>query len=202
MIHYWKRWAVSLKGGEKVKSEVKPKQIKIIGYIATGRDSQIITHPVEGRFIEQIAPKAFERALGRADDVPLLLNHKKDKKLASIKQRNLQLYENSVGLVIVASVDNPEIIQRSNELYSWSFGLIPLKTRYEEVRNRTDGVRRRIIEDMKLTEVSILDKSVKGLYKATSLEVRTIPFSNFNIDSYFEKVKLEVEILKLRGGIR
>lgn len=178
-----------------------PKQVTISGYLATGRDSRVISHPIEGRFIEQIAPKAFEKALGRADDVPLLLNHKKDKKLASLKDGNLQIYEDTVGLRFISNIDYPSVIQKSGELKKVSFGFIPLKDRWEEIRNRKDGVKRRIIEDMELTEISILDDSHNGLYTATKVEVRTIPFSNFDLDSYFEKLNLEVFILKTRGGI-
>jgi HK97 family phage prohead protease len=182
-----------------VKIEVRGKQVKITGYITTARDSKVINHPTEGKFIEQIAPKAFEKALGRVDDLPLVFNHDKNQKLASIKQGSLQLWEDSVGLRCMATITQQDVVQQvvNKKISGWSFAFQPINQRFEEIRIRTDGIRRRIVEDMELTEVSILSKPANPAYSAQTLEFRTMPL---DLDLYFKQV--DDEIKKLRGGIR
>ena len=63
-----------------------------------------------------------------------------------------------------------EVIEkaRGNELRGWSFGFYPVKQRFED----KDGMRHRIVEDMNLSEVSIIDMSKLPAYAATSVYTR------------------------------
>lgn len=139
------------------------------GYVnAVGRDSRVLPSP-KGKFIEQIKPKTFQRALERADNVDLLFNHKKDRKLGSTKEGNLELYEDNIGLRAIATVSDDEVIKKAKNggLRGWSFGFYTNKDSWEE---GPDGIQRRYLEDIDLLEVSILDKT--PAYIATTIEQR------------------------------
>lgn len=139
------------------------------GYVnAVGRDSRVLPSP-KGKFIEQIKPKTFQRALERADNVDLLFNHQKNRKLGSTKEGNLELYEDNIGLRAIATVSDDEVIKKAKNggLRGWSFGFYTNKDSWEE---GPDGIQRRYLEDIDLLEVSILDKT--PAYIATTIEQR------------------------------
>lgn len=152
--------------------EVRTDSVVIDGYVnAVARDSRILYSPT-GKFKEQIVPKAFTRALSKAKDVDILLNHNKERKLGSIKAGNLELFEDNIGLRAIATITDPDIIKkaRKNELRGWSFGFFSNKDRWEDI---DENLQRRYIEDMELTEVSIIDKTQIPAYSATSIETRS-----------------------------
>lgn len=149
--------------------EIRGDQAVLDGYVnAVGRESRILPSP-NGRFKEQIAPKTFERALLKSENVDLLFNHNKDKKLGSTKDGNLELREDNIGLRAIATIFDEEVIQKAKngELRGWSFGFIANKDKWED---GSDGIQKRFIEDLDLLEVSILTKT--PAYIATSIEVR------------------------------
>lgn len=198
--------------------EIRGNQVLLDGYVnAVGRESRILPSP-NGRFKEQIVPKTFEKALQKAENVDLLFNHQKDRKLGSTKGGNLELREDNIGLRAIATVSDEEIIQKAKdgELKGWSFGFIDNKPNWQD---GPDGIQRRYLEDIDLLEVSILDKT--PAYIATSIEARgeenviseqrsddfkaeiedlspKEPDEKRDIDySCYER---EIEILKLKGG--
>ena len=149
--------------------EIRGNQAMLDGYVnAVGRDSRVLPSP-KGKFIEQIKPKTFQKALEKADNVDLLFNHKKDRKLGSTKEGNLELYEDNIGLRAIATVSDDEVIKKAKngELRGWSFGFYTNKDSWEDA---PDGIQRRYLEDIDLLEVSILDKT--PAYIATTIEQR------------------------------
>ncbi|WP_374965999.1 HK97 family phage prohead protease [Lysinibacillus sp. RS5] len=199
--------------------EIRENQVLLDGYVnAVDRESRVLPSP-KGRFVEKIVPKTFERALQKASDVELRFNHNKNRKLGSIKEGNLELYEDNIGLRAIAKVSDDEIIQKAQngELRGWSFGFISNKDRWEDGEN---GIQRRFIEDLDLLEVSILDKT--PAYIATSIESRgeeeaisetrgadfKAKIEDFTKEEQEEKrenvvyslYEKEIEFLKLKGG--
>lgn len=153
-----------------MKIEIRNDSVLLDGYVnAVARDSRPIPS-VKGQFVEQVAPKAFERALMKAENVDLLLNHDKSRKLGSIKEGNLELFEDNIGLRAICTVFDEEVIKKAknNELRGWSFGFYKNKDRWEE----KDGIQRRYLEELELNEVSILDNTRVPAYIATSIETR------------------------------
>lgn len=151
--------------------EIRSDSVLLDGYVnAVARDSKPIITP-HGKCVEQIEPRAFEKALERAENVDLLLNHNKDRKLGSIKDGNLQLFEDNIGLRAICTVTDVEVIQkaRENKLRGWSFGQYVNKDRLEE---RADSIPRRYVEDLDIFEVSIIDDKLSPCYTATSIEQR------------------------------
>lgn len=151
--------------------EIRNNSIIIDGYVnAVARDSRLIPD-VKGSFREQIVPKAFQRALEKAENVDILLNHDKNRKLGSTTEGNLELFEDNIGLRAIAKITDAEVIEKAkrNELRGWSFGFYSVKDRWEE---GSEGVQRRYVEDLELTEVSIVDNTKVPAYSATSIETR------------------------------
>ncbi len=151
--------------------EIRSDSVLIEGYVnAVARDSRPIRDRKTGkRFVEQIVPGVFERAV-RRNDVDLLLNHDTTRVLGSTKT-NLTLYEDSIGLRARAEITDTEVIQKAREkkLRGWSFGFLERDASEEELPN---GLQRRYVEDMVLKEVSIVDERKLPVYEGTSIETR------------------------------
>ena len=143
----------------------------IEGYVnAVARDSRPMRDRKTGkRFVEQIVPGVFERAL-RHNEVQLYLNHDSLRVLGSTST-NLELHEDSIGLHARAEVTDPEVIDkaRKKKLRGWSFGFRERDASTEAI---TESMERRYVEDMELIEVSIVDERKLPCYEGTSLEVR------------------------------
>lgn len=172
---------------------------------------------MRGPFKEQTVPKTFEKALHKAQDVELRFNHDENRKLGSLSEGNLQLYEDNIGLRAIATVSDDEVIKKAKngELRGWSFGFIDNKPNWQD---GPDGIQRRFLEDIDLLEVSILDKT--PAYIATSIEARgegelvtetrsdefkaeiedLSPKEEETRDVDYSVYEKEIEILKMRGG--
>lgn len=151
--------------------EIRNDSVLLDGYVnAVGRDSRPIITP-HGKVVEQIEPRAFQRALEKASNVELRLNHNPDRKLGSIQDGNLELFEDNIGLRAIATVTDPEVIQKAREkkLKGWSFGQFVKKDRLEE---RSGAIPRRYVEDLEIFEVSIIDERLSPCYIGTSIEQR------------------------------
>lgn len=143
--------------------------VEISGYVnAVERNSRPLGSDL-GQFVERISKGAFTRALSRNDDVKILLNHAR--KLGSEKQGNLQLAEDNIGLRAKATIKDPEVVKkaRAGLLRGWSFGFTD---RDVEVTTEHD-MPVRIVHDLNLVEVSILDDTKTPAYDGTLIEART-----------------------------
>ncbi len=151
--------------------EIRSDSVLIDGYVnAVGRDSKPIPC-INGKFIEQIEPRAFDKALNKTDNVNLLLNHDENRKLGSTKEGNLELFEDNIGLRAICTITDKDVIEkaRKGELRGWSFGFAVDKDRWEDTNK---GYQRRYVEDLELFEVSILDNRKNPAYAGTSIEMR------------------------------
>lgn len=172
-----------------MKVEIRNNSINLDGYVnVVNRESRILPSP-RGKFIEHIVPGAFKKALEQAEDVKLLFNHSEHRQLGSIKQGNLSLKEDVIGLRAKCTVNDDEIIDKAkkNELRGWSFGFRVLK---DEWNDGEDGIQRRSIQELQLNEVSILDRT--PAYYATSIEERA-DAEEFVFESRgFDEITVEV----------
>lgn len=151
--------------------EIRSDSVVIEGYVnAVGRDSRVMKDRKTGkRFVEQIRPGAFKRALEQ-NEVQLLLNHDEARNLGSTES-NLTLYEDSIGLKARAEITDAEVIEKAKKkkLRGWSFGFYERDASEEDAGN---GLERRFVEEMELREVSIIDERKIPCYEGTSLEMR------------------------------
>lgn len=153
------------------KIEAKADSVTIDGYVnVVARDSRPMRDRETGkRFVEQIVPGVFARAL-KHNEVKLLLNHDSARVLGGTGT-NLKLWEDDTGLRAHAEVSDPEVVRKAREkrLRGWSFGFHERDASEEEMQN--DMVRR-YVEEMELLEVSIIDERKLPCYEGTSIEAR------------------------------
>lgn len=151
--------------------EIRSDSVVLDGYVnAVDRESKPIP-TVNGRFIEKIKPGAFQRSLNSRENIDLLLNHDKNRKLGSTKEGNLKLFEDNIGLRAICTITDSEVIEKAknNQLRGWSFGFYTKKDRWEKFK---DGYDKRTVEELDLFEVTIVDNTRNPAYSATSIEMR------------------------------
>ncbi len=154
-----------------MKVTIRADSVEIEGYVnAIERASKPLMSRI-GRFIERICTGAFKKALSRAEDVHILLNHDWNRDLGSIKQGNLELEEDNIGLHARATITDPEVIEdaRRGNLVGWSFGF-----KDRDVENATeDGLPLRKVRDLDLFEVSLLNRKMTPAYNGTLVTTRS-----------------------------
>ena len=143
--------------------------LEISGYVnAVDRYSKEL-YSERGKFIEKVLPDTFNKALARADNVDMLLNHDMRCKLASTMNQTLELREDNIGLFAKAVIHDKDVIAeaRQGNLKGWSFGFRALADSWDDEQ----PIARRTLEDIELMEVSLL--TIEPAYIATSVQVRS-----------------------------
>lgn len=154
-----------------MKIEIRSDSTVVDGYVnAVERESRLIMD-VQGNFREKIKAGTFEKALKRAENVRMLLNHDKNRVLANTKDGTLELYEDSIGLRARATITDSEVMEKAKkgELRGWSFGFIAHADEWEK-RDNAPSIR--TLTDIELTEVSLIDNTRLPAYIGTSVETR------------------------------
>lgn len=151
---------------------VRNDSVEIEGYVnAVERSSKTLRDRV-GQFIERICAGAFKKALERAEDVRLLLNHDMTRDLGGISDGNLELHEDNIGLHARATITDSEVVEKAKrgDLVGWSFGFTD---RDVDKSMDDNGVTIREVKDLNLYEVSLLDRSKTPAYDGTLVCVRS-----------------------------
>lgn len=155
-----------------MKIKIRADSVEIEGYVnAVERASKPLMSRI-GKFIERICAGAFKKALKRAEDVHILLNHDWTRDLGSIRKGNLELEEDAIGLHARARITDPEVIEsaKRGDLVGWSFGFMD-----RDVENAMeDGLPLRKVRDLDLFEVSLLDKRMTPAYNGTLVATRSV----------------------------
>ena len=151
--------------------EVRSNKVVIDGYVNAVERASKILYDTRGQFIERIRSGVFQKALERADNVRVLLDHEQDRELADTKSGKAKLYEDNIGLRAIVEIDDAEVIQKAKEhkLRGWSFGFLCNK---EDRKTNEEGIEERIVRDLDLLEVSIIDDKKYPAYIGTSIEMR------------------------------
>lgn len=171
---------------------IKEDSVEIEGYVnAVERKSKPLMSRM-GQFIERICKGAFKRALGRNDNVRLLLNHNPERDLGGTKDGNLELNEDNIGLHARATITDPEVVKkaRNGDLVGWSFGFFD---RDVELKRDEDGIPLRNVRDLDLDEVSILDRTKSPAYDGTLVAVRSEEESVFYGETYEDEIQIREE---------
>lgn len=148
--------------------EIRADGLHISGYVnVPGRESRPVMTP-RGKVIEVIEQRAFERAISRAENIEMKLDH--EKKLASTAEKTLTVYEDAVGLRADAIVTDPEVIQgaREKKLKGWSFNMKNVK---DEIEERAGQLPLRRVKDFDMTEITLAMRRYP-VYSSTSIEIR------------------------------
>lgn len=153
-----------------MKAEIRADGLHISGYVnVTGRRSRPI-FTKRGKVIEIIERRAFQKAIDRAENVQLLLDHRNDRVLASVKDKTLAVKEDEIGLRAEAVVTDPETIAaaKAGRLKGWSFNMLrPV----DELEERADQLPIRRVKDFDMTEITLALDRVPA-YSSTSIELR------------------------------
>lgn len=171
-------------------------KVEIDGYVnAVERLSKPLNDRL-GKFVERVKAGAFRRALDRADDVRILLNHDWARNLGGTKDGNLELYEDSIGLHARATITDADVVKqaRNGELVGWSFGF----TDRDVEQGEENGLTVRNVKDLDLYEVSLINREKIPAYDGTLVAVRTADDStSVNIADVVESdINLRIEELK------
>lgn len=180
----------NVRGGFHLLIEIRNDSILLNGYVnAIARDSRPMLDDNGEKFVEQISPKTFQRALEKSDNVLCLLNHEPSRVLGSTKQGNIELFEDNIGLRAICKITDGEVIEKAKKgkLRGWSFGFEALKEHEESLEN---GLKRRFVDEMNLVEVSIIDEHKIPCYVGTSIETRAD--KNFKIEFRGEDFKVKI----------
>ena len=174
-----------------MKIQIRADSVTIEGYVNAVERASKPLYSRLGRFVEKICAGAFKRALGRAEDVRILLNHDWSKDLGGIKDGNLELEEDNIGLHARATITDPEVIKdaRNGDLVGWSFGFDDVDV--EETRDDETGLPFRKVKDLNLAEVSLLNRKKTPAYVGTLVNVRDDGSTVY----YSEDTEDEVEII-------
>lgn len=161
-----------MKGVRTTRIEIRNDSVLLDGYVnAVARDSKPMLDENGNKFIEQITPKAFQRAIEKNENILCLLNHEPNRKLGSTKDGNIKLFEDNIGLRAICEITDSEVIEKAKEqkLRGWSFGFEAIK---EHEETAGENLKRRFIDEMNLLEVSIIDDKKVPCYIGTSIETR------------------------------
>lgn len=195
--------------------EIRSDAVLLDGYVnAVGRDSRMLTDRTGKKFVEQIVPGTFQRALEKGNNVEIDLNH--NRVLGSRETGEVELYEDAIGLRAKALISDPEVrsLARNNRLTGWSFEFIPKDQTIEPTDN--PEIERRYLKDIYLKAVSIL--SVTPAYIATSIEARSenaeayevraletdvevTEIRNNDVEISYDLYEKQIELLKLGGKV-
>lgn len=178
-----------------MKIQIREDSVEIEGYVnAIERNSKPLMSRI-GRFVERIKKGAFSRAIKRAEDIHILLNHDWDRDLGSTKQGNLELEEDNIGLKARATITDKDVIEkaRNGELVGWSFGFEDTPDGVERDTDSETGFPLRKVKDLILHEVSILDKSKTPAYDGTLITARSDDKIQFRGEAFIDNVEVREE---------
>lgn len=150
-----------------------------------------------GTFVERVKAGAFKKALERAEDVRILINHDWARDLGGIKDGNLELSEDAIGLRAHAEITDKQTVAdvKSGKMTfrGWSFGF----TDRDVEQGEENGLTVRNVKDLNLYEVSLIDRSRIPAYDGTLVAVRSADDSErVNISDVTEsefKIRVEEE---------
>ena len=175
MCSFWRAhflFLITLEVNLKMRIEIRNDSVLLDGYVnAVARDSRPMLDENGEKFVEQITPTTFQRAVEKSDDILCLLNHEPSRVLGSTKEGNIELFEDNIGLRAICKITDSEVIKKAkeNKLRGWSFGFEAVKEHEEQA---SENLKRRFVDDMNLFEVSIIDDRKIPCYIGTSIETR------------------------------
>lgn len=153
-----------------MKAELRADGLHISGYVnVPGRESRPVLTP-RGKVIEIIEQRAFARAIERAGEVRMLLDHDRNHVLADTSDGTLKVKEDEVGLRAESVVTDEAVIAGAKEgrLKGWSFNM---KNVVDSIEERAEGLPIRHVKDFDMDEITLVMNKVP-VYSSTSIEVR------------------------------
>lgn len=158
---------------------------KIGGYVnVTERESELLYSNKRNKWFNEVVKQgAFTRSLKSGKNIPLLLEHDYDKKLADTTS-GLTLTEDQIGLRFDAEIRDKDVYEKikSKQINNCSFGFLPIDEDFEEVGAHRE---KRYLKNLELLEVSLVENPA---YAGSLVEVRNM---NAKIEKDKEKESTE-----------
>lgn len=154
-----------------MQAELRADGLHISGYVnVPGRQSRPVITRKHGKVIEVIEQRAFERAIAKAKEIELLLDHNPKRVLATTINNSLQVKEDEVGLRAEAVITDEEVIEhaKKGKLRGWSFNM---KRAVDSLEERVEGLPIRHVKDFDMSEISLILNKIP-CYSSTSIELR------------------------------
>jgi HK97 family phage prohead protease len=155
---------------KKLSDKATEKQVRIFGYAnVPGRESRPVMTP-RGKVVEIIEQRAFARALKKAKEIKLLVDHDRERAIATTADGSLKLEEDNVGLRAEASTSDPETVAaaEAGAVKGWSFDMTDV---VDEIEQRADKLPLRRVKDFAMSEISLIVNAVP-YYSSSSFETR------------------------------
>lgn len=150
--------------------EIRADGMHVSGYAnVTEKKSRPVITP-RGKVVEEIEPRAFQKALDRAANVTMTKDHNPGSVIAETRAGNLELYEDNIGLHYDAVVSDEQTIleTRAGKIKGLSFGMYNIKDTLEE---RANDLPLRKITALDLDHITLVVNK-QPAYSATSIEMR------------------------------
>lgn len=161
----------------------------ISGYVnATEKKSRPVITP-HGKVVEEIEPGAFRKAIDRAGNISVTVDHDNTHIYADTKSKMLSLYEDSIGLHADVVITDETIIDlaKRGKIRGWSFGMYNVQ---DEIEPRADDLPLRKIKELDLDHITLVVKK-NPIYSATSVEVRAENEIELETRAIIEKPQIE-----------
>lgn len=170
--------------------------VRIEGYVnATEKKSRPVITP-HGKCIETIEERAFEKAISRAGNITVTVDHDNSHIYASTQDGNLKLYEDGIGLHADVVITDKSIVEiaKQGKIKGWSFGMFNV---VDELEQRADGeLPIRHIKELDLDHITLVINKTP-CYSATSVEVRAETEQDIEVRALDSKIELSVEKKKI-----
>lgn len=167
--------------------EIRADGLHVSGYVnATEKMSRPVITGKGQKVIEVIEPRAFEKAIEKADNITMTKDHDSDYVLAETRAGNLTLYEDAIGLHADALITDEATITeaRAGKLKGWSFGF---RNPTETIEERADALPLRRVSAFDLDHITLVVNK-QPVYAATSIEMR----ANDELDAVEHRAGFEV----------
>lgn len=153
-----------------MKIEIRADGAHISGYVnVTEKKSRPVITP-HGKVVEEIEPRVFERALDRAGEITVTVDHDSSHIYASTRDGTLHLYEDDIGLHADVLITDSDLIEiaKQGKIKGWSFGMYNVR---DELEQRAGELPLRRIKALDLDHVTLVVNKAP-CYSATSVELR------------------------------
>lgn len=174
-----------------MKIEVRADGAHISGYVnVTEKKSRPVITP-RGKVIEIIEERAFEKALERAGNINVTVDHDNTHVYASTDDGTLNLYEDAIGLHADVIIKDENLIElaKKGKIKGWSFGMYNV---VDEIEPRADDLPIRRVKSLDLDHLTLVINK-NPVYSATSVELRAGEDIDIEERAVEQEVKVTIE---------
>lgn len=168
--------------------------VRIEGYVnVVERESRPVITP-RGKVIERVESGVFRKALESETDIPMTIDHNRERVITRTGDGSLTLKEDAIGLKAETVTSDAEVVKAAREklIKGWSFGM---KNVIDSLEEREGKLPLRHIRGITLDHVTLVIHQ-NPCYSATSVEVRAEGEEEIEERSMPGEITMQVEAEK------